>query len=77
MSTTIKPSQKYLHITTIVHWRNANESKTSATNLAEIIPNLQKVWSIIPVQDIFPFSECGVIILMAELYDAMPQPRDI
>ena len=66
-----------LHITITVHWRNAKESKTSATNLAEIIPNLHMVWSIIPVHDIFPFSACGVIILIAELYDAIPQPRDI
>ena len=67
----------YLHITTIVHSRNAKDNRTSEMILADSIENLQMLWRIYPAQDSFPFSAFLAIILMAKLYDAIPHPNDI
>lgn len=64
-----------LHKTMMTHSFKARVSSTRATILAESIPNLQIVCKIIPIQVILRFS--ALTILMAELYAAIPQPREI
>lgn len=59
----------------MTHSLSARVSRTKATSLAESIPNRQMVCKIIPIQVIFRFS--ALTILMAELYAAIPQPKEI
>jgi hypothetical protein len=59
----------------MTHSCSASVSKTSAVILAASIPNLHAVCRIMPGHVMFRFSVRRIRI--DELYEAMPQPRDI